>query len=482
MDIYVLKNDEQQGPFPETRIRQGIDAGEFTLDDLAWTEGRSEWDTLESVIASIRSASSESASTEVRSLLQAVSTTSTDEDNVLRVAEDPVQYSSMLSGLRVKTATTFFASVPKLLSSLKQRAHPFDWNSLSKRSKNILLMAGFIVTVLVASLTIHIVSNKASVQSESRIVRQLSRAGQPVLQNRSSDALREDTPSIHSAASAAPVDGESPNPSRESGDEQSRVKEGVRIAAELIANSHFNIIQPRFGFDEKTGNTALLFGQQRSLPMGVEFLMGDIDRVMVTPMNDGTGYAVGLITPEDTKFVKATYASDGKEVTNQTNGFELMFDSEPDAEKVSRIFQFLSQHYSKTGLHSPIPTLTGIPLLEMLVNKVELEVPIVVRVSDGSLTMSQRSGEHYSIQSVRLNDLNPEHFEWNASGERPTVVRLMCKSDKELVTTTHNAISNGKPYYMRSMDASVANERDAKRVAQSVTDLCKAAGWKSDGF
>ena len=481
MDIYVLKNDEQQGPFPETKIRESIDAGEFTLDDLAWTEGRSEWDTLESVIASIPSASSASVSTEVRSLLQAVPTTSADEDHVLRFAGDPLQQSSMSTGLRAKTAKTLFASVPKLYSSLNQRTCRFGWTWLSKRPEKVILVATFSVIVLIAMLINRIAGNKASVRSEGRTVTQLPQSGQPLLQSTTSNARRGNTSSVHSTASSAPADDESQNSSRESRDELFRVQEGVRIAAGLIANSHFNMIQPQFGFDKRTGKTALLFGQGRSLPMGVEFLMGDIDRVMVTPMNDGTGYAVGFITPEDTKFVKATYASDGKEVTNQLNGFELMFDSEPDAEKVSRIFKFLSQHYVEKGLRSPISILTGIPLLETLVNKV-VEVPIVVRVNDGSLTMSQRSGEYYSTQSVRLADLNPEHFEWNASGERPTVVRLTCKSDKALVTTTNKTMSNGKPYYMRNMDVSVANERDAKRVAQLVTDLCKAEGWKSDGF
>ena len=50
MDIYVQKNGQQQGPFPETKIREGIDAGEFKPDDLAWTVGKASWQPLSALI------------------------------------------------------------------------------------------------------------------------------------------------------------------------------------------------------------------------------------------------------------------------------------------------------------------------------------------------------------------------------------------------------------------------------------------------
>jgi hypothetical protein len=50
MDIYVQKDGQQQGPFPESRIRQGIDGGEFDPADLAWTAGKAAWQPLSILI------------------------------------------------------------------------------------------------------------------------------------------------------------------------------------------------------------------------------------------------------------------------------------------------------------------------------------------------------------------------------------------------------------------------------------------------
>lgn len=50
MDIYVQKHGQQQGPFPENRIRQGLDAGEFVAADLAWMKGKASWQPLASLI------------------------------------------------------------------------------------------------------------------------------------------------------------------------------------------------------------------------------------------------------------------------------------------------------------------------------------------------------------------------------------------------------------------------------------------------
>jgi hypothetical protein len=43
MEIYVQKNNQQLGPFPESKIKDGLDAGEFQATDLVWYEGLSEW-------------------------------------------------------------------------------------------------------------------------------------------------------------------------------------------------------------------------------------------------------------------------------------------------------------------------------------------------------------------------------------------------------------------------------------------------------
>lgn len=51
MDIYVQKDGQKLGPFPETKIRQGLDAGEFAPDDLAWRNGKASWQPLSALIA-----------------------------------------------------------------------------------------------------------------------------------------------------------------------------------------------------------------------------------------------------------------------------------------------------------------------------------------------------------------------------------------------------------------------------------------------
>jgi type II secretion system protein G len=50
MFIYIHKNDQQLGPFDESKIQEGINSGQFTIDDLAWKEGLSEWVQLRELL------------------------------------------------------------------------------------------------------------------------------------------------------------------------------------------------------------------------------------------------------------------------------------------------------------------------------------------------------------------------------------------------------------------------------------------------
>ena len=50
MNIYVQKDGQKHGPFSETHIRRGIDAGEFNADDPAWTQGKASWQPLSALI------------------------------------------------------------------------------------------------------------------------------------------------------------------------------------------------------------------------------------------------------------------------------------------------------------------------------------------------------------------------------------------------------------------------------------------------
>jgi general secretion pathway protein G len=43
MNIYIHKNGQQLGPFDESQISDGIKNGQFTLEDLSWSEGQVEW-------------------------------------------------------------------------------------------------------------------------------------------------------------------------------------------------------------------------------------------------------------------------------------------------------------------------------------------------------------------------------------------------------------------------------------------------------
>ena len=49
MNIYIHKNDEQFGPFNDEQLSDGMKTGQFTLDDLAWHEGQTEWVPLSSL-------------------------------------------------------------------------------------------------------------------------------------------------------------------------------------------------------------------------------------------------------------------------------------------------------------------------------------------------------------------------------------------------------------------------------------------------
>ena len=43
MNIYIHKNEEQLGPFNDAQISEALTSGEFSLEDLAWKEGLTEW-------------------------------------------------------------------------------------------------------------------------------------------------------------------------------------------------------------------------------------------------------------------------------------------------------------------------------------------------------------------------------------------------------------------------------------------------------
>ena len=46
MSTYILKNNEQTGPYEDADIRSGLASGAFSYDDHAWREGMAEWQPL----------------------------------------------------------------------------------------------------------------------------------------------------------------------------------------------------------------------------------------------------------------------------------------------------------------------------------------------------------------------------------------------------------------------------------------------------
>jgi general secretion pathway protein G len=50
MFIYIHKNEQQLGPFDESNIQEGLNSGQFSIDDLAWKEGLSEWVQLRELL------------------------------------------------------------------------------------------------------------------------------------------------------------------------------------------------------------------------------------------------------------------------------------------------------------------------------------------------------------------------------------------------------------------------------------------------
>ena len=49
MDIYVYKNDEQQGPFTTSDVQAYISDGTYTPDDLAWHDGMEDWQPISTI-------------------------------------------------------------------------------------------------------------------------------------------------------------------------------------------------------------------------------------------------------------------------------------------------------------------------------------------------------------------------------------------------------------------------------------------------
>jgi uncharacterized RDD family membrane protein YckC len=50
MQIYIGRNGEKQGPYPEAQVREMLAAGALSPTDLAWHEGLSGWMPLQSVL------------------------------------------------------------------------------------------------------------------------------------------------------------------------------------------------------------------------------------------------------------------------------------------------------------------------------------------------------------------------------------------------------------------------------------------------
>ncbi len=48
MEIHVARGGQQSGPFPLDEVRRQLAAGELSPEDLAWTEGQTEWVQLRS--------------------------------------------------------------------------------------------------------------------------------------------------------------------------------------------------------------------------------------------------------------------------------------------------------------------------------------------------------------------------------------------------------------------------------------------------
>lgn len=50
MNIYIHKNEQQLGPFDDSQISDALNNGEFSVEDLAWKEGLTEWVRLEDLL------------------------------------------------------------------------------------------------------------------------------------------------------------------------------------------------------------------------------------------------------------------------------------------------------------------------------------------------------------------------------------------------------------------------------------------------
>ncbi len=50
IQYYIVSNDRQAGPFPESKIREMLGAGVIAPDTLCWTDGMEDWQPIAEVI------------------------------------------------------------------------------------------------------------------------------------------------------------------------------------------------------------------------------------------------------------------------------------------------------------------------------------------------------------------------------------------------------------------------------------------------
>ena len=59
-DIYLLIENQKQGPYTEDQVRQSLGEGQIPSGLPAWHEGLADWVTVEELISSIQEGSSKS--------------------------------------------------------------------------------------------------------------------------------------------------------------------------------------------------------------------------------------------------------------------------------------------------------------------------------------------------------------------------------------------------------------------------------------
>jgi len=223
----------------------------------------------------------------------------------------------------------------------------------------------------------------------------------------------------------------------------------------------------------------------------------DPDRVSVDMNREFTGMD-GVRRETGSPVLMAFCKDDAYKVIDRNKrparGFELYFNNGIDAKKVGKALIFLIHHFGgEASLRYP-PSLSindSCSELQKLLKKTHDEAVVKV-VKPNTLLLHLETRSWIKDVTVKIADLNPTKFGWQASGERKSVLIITCGRSQHLeVATEFRNLSEAErsiistPYEKkttRSVGLAFINAQDAEKAKILLESICRQHGWMPDLF